>query len=139
MEARLPGEGPGGGSAVDEAWRTLRARLSGPLGCLAMLLCFPFALVAFLVVLATAAWRTRGLRRQFREQVAAQRTAAEDEPVLRLVRAMALDESFTREEALQAGVSAASGRTPADLLDEAIRRGWVVDLGGGRLAARPPG
>lgn len=135
MDPRLPP----GTSAFDSAWRTWRTHLSGPLGCLAMLLCLPFAVVGFLVVLVVAAWKARGLRREIERQVAAQRGAADDEPVLRLVRAMALDESFTREEALQAGVAASAGRSPAELLDEAIRRGFIVDLGGGRFAARPPG
>jgi len=137
MDGRLPHDSAPDGAA-GAGWRSFRGSLSGPLGCLATILCLPFALVGFLVLMVVAAWKARGIRKQVEAQVAAARGAADDEPVLRLVRAMALDDSFTREEALQAGVAASAGRSPADLLDEAIRRGWIVDLGGGRLAARPP-
>lgn len=130
---------PEGASPFGTAWGGVRRQAPGPLGCLLMLLCFPFAVVGLLVLAAVTAWRTRKLRKQF---AAAARAAAEHgaaEPLVAFVRAMAIDPEFTRDEALQAGVAASAGRSAAELLDEALVRGWVEDRGDGRYAVTAAG
>jgi hypothetical protein len=135
MQGRLPGEdGP-----AHAAWTEFRRWARGPVGCLFSILCLPFALLALAAMFAVALWKTWRLRRDLLRVMAAAEDAAEAEPVLRLVRAMAIDESFTREEAAQAGVAASAGRSPADLLDEAVRRGWVETRPDGRMAVTERG
>jgi hypothetical protein len=126
-------------SAFETAWRELRARVRGPLGCLFLLLCLPFALLALLLLLGYTLWKGRRLRRGMQSRVAGARDAVHAAPVALFVRTFAGDASFTREEAVQAAVPAAGGRSAAELLAEAERIGWIEDAGDGRLAVTDAG
>lgn len=108
------------------AWNDFRGILRGPLGCLAALLCLPFALLALLVMFCVALWRGRRVRSALREQVAAAHATGDAVATADYVRMFASDATFTREEALHAAVPVAGGRTAAELLEDALRRGWIV-------------
>jgi hypothetical protein len=118
-------------SVLESAWDELRRRVSGPIGCLVLLLCLPFALLALLGFLVAAFWKARRLRRQIEDHLGAQRDAADAAPTALFVRLFAADASFTREEAEQTAVPAGAGKPPAALLDDALRRGWVEEAGDG--------
>lgn len=117
-------------SPFESAWNTFRGTLRGPLGCLVMLLCLPFALLAFLVLIVVALWKGRQIRSAIQGQMDAERTATDAVPCALYVQTFAADDSFSREEAKQAAVPAAAGKTASDLLDEALRRGWIAERGG---------
>ena len=107
--------------------------LSGPLGCLALLVLLPIALLTLLFVSFTGLGSARrgarsgsaGAPRQPRTQEEADQEVA----LCSLVQAMALDEVFSREDAQTAGVMTTAGRTLNEMLDEAIRRGWIETRG----------
>jgi hypothetical protein len=126
-------------SAFESAWFEFRRYLSGPLGCLVALLCLPFALLALLVLAGVAMWKGRKLRAAIQGQLDAERGAGDAVPVAQFVRVFAADPSFTREEATLAAVPAASGKSARELLDEAIRRGWIEETGGGLLVVSERG
>lgn len=112
-------------SAVNKTVRAWRGKLRGPLGCLFGLLACILLIPVLIVVAILAIWKREQIKRVFRTQIDAERTASEARPAAMLVRAMSLDDSFTREEALQAGVPLSAGMTPADVFDDARRRGWI--------------
>lgn len=161
MDGRLPGDGGPQAQAggFEGMARGFMGRLRGPWGCVfALLACtclLPVVIVMFIFNFAKlrAMWKAQreaergmphppggggfgggprvvgagpGARDAFSQAVSARAAAM-------LARAMAIDESFTRDEALQAGVAAGAGMSPADILDEAIRRGWIAERGDGRL------
>lgn len=136
-----PGELPHArrGSVLEGAWAEFRRRVSGPLGCLVLLVCFPLVLLALLVLLVVSVWKGLRVRREIEGRMAEARHAVHAIPVALFVRTFAGDASFTREEAVQAAVPAAAGKSAAELLEEALRIGWVADEGGGRLAVTEPG
>lgn len=110
---------------VQQAVRAWRGRFRGPFGCLLILVLCILSIPILIVVSILAIWKREQIKRVFRAQVEAERTAVEARPAAMLVRAMAVDETFTRDEALQAGVPAAAGMTSADVFDDARRRGWI--------------
>lgn len=125
-------------SPFEHAWNVFRGTLRGPLGCLVMLLCLPFAILALLVLVGVALWKGRQIRKTIQGQLDAERTTADAVPCALYVRTFADDPSFTRDEAVQAAVPAESGKTAAELLADAMRRGWIAERGG-RLAVTDEG
>lgn len=139
-------------SAFEAAWAEFRRYASGPIGCILALLCLPFALLALLVMVGVALWKGRKLRQMIQGQLDAERGAGrafdgggpggaagaagpgssgvDALAVAQFVRMFAADISFTREEATRSAVPAASGRTAEELLDQAIRQGWVEESRG---------
>lgn len=118
-------------SVFETAWDEMRRRVSGPIGCLLLLLCLPFALLALLGFLIAAWFKVRRLRRRIEEHLGAQRDAADAAPTALFVRLFAADASFSREEAEQTAVPAGARKTAADLLEDALGRGWVEETGDG--------
>jgi hypothetical protein len=133
---RIPHQGPT--SPAEAAWFEFRRVLSGPLGCLVALLCLPFALIALVVMFGVALWKGRKLRQAIQGQMAAERTTGDGLPVAHYVRMFAADPSFSRDEATQAAVPASAGKTAQELLDEAMRRGWI-EVTGDRLVVTDRG
>lgn len=117
-------------SPFSAAWSEFRSRLSGPVGCLLAILCLPFALIALVVMVCVAMWRVRRVRKAIGDQVASAKATGEALPVAEFVRSFAIDPTFTREEAEGAAVPATAGRSAAQLLADAIERGWVRERDG---------
>lgn len=128
---------------VLNAARIVRGLVRGPVGCLLVLLLLPLVLVAFLLLLLFAPRRTvviggatgRGPAPSpggHSMPLPGDVTLPATETALRsLVRGLALDEQFTREEALATPVQFTGAASPsvADLLEEAERRGWIEPIG----------
>jgi hypothetical protein len=111
----------------------------GPLGCLVALVLCPVGLVVGLVALVWALLPFGKRRRVWTQpRRHTPEEAAKEQALRRLVEAMSLDETFTAEEARQAGTLVAGGATVDDLLAEAIERGWV-EVRGDRLAVTAKG
>jgi hypothetical protein len=118
--------------------RSFTSRAPGPLGCLAALILLPVVVLFGLLVggvatiarLFTFGGRRRGAA-AFRP--ATPEAAAREEALRRLVRAMALDDTFTADDARQAGTLVAGGATVDDLLADGVERG-LIEVRGGRLA-----
>jgi hypothetical protein len=113
-------------------------RVPGPLGCLLAIVLCPIGIVLALVMsilwlFGVGRGRLGGsVRRSTPEQ------RAREQATRRLVEAMALDETFTAEEARQAGVPLAGGATVDDLLADALERRWI-EVRGDRLAVTKRG
>ncbi|MCE9637929.1 MAG: hypothetical protein K8T90_19690 [Planctomycetes bacterium] len=117
-------------SPFDSAWNLFRGTLRGPVGCLIMLLCLPFALLAFLILIVVALWKGRQFKKAIQGQLDAERATSDAVPCALYVQTFAADPSFSREEATQAAVPADAGKTATELLDDALRRGWIAERGG---------
>ena len=117
--------------------RTFVGRAPGPFGCLAALILLPLVVVFGLLVGGVAtivrllSFGGRGRSATFRPTTP--ESSAREEALRRLVRAMALDDTFTADEARQAGTTVAGGATVDDLLAEAVERRWI-EVRGDRLA-----
>jgi hypothetical protein len=124
-------------SRVHVFQRSFVGRAPGPLGCLAALLLLPVVLVVGLLVAGVATVFSLlpfGRRRPsaaFRPT--SPESAARDEALRRFVRAMALDDTFTADEARQAGTLVQGGASVDDLVAEGIARRWI-ETRGERLA-----
>jgi hypothetical protein len=121
------------GSSFGPSLRFARAaRVSGPLGCLMTLVLCPIGLVLGLVMIVVSMlpWRRR---RAAAFRAATPESAAREQALRRLVRAMALDETFTADDARQAGTLTAGGATVDDLVADALERRWI-EVRGERLA-----
>jgi len=70
--------------------------------------------------------------------VDAERTTGDALPAALYVRMFSADPSFTRDEATEAAVPAAAGKSARELLDDALRRGWIEETGD-RLAVTERG
>jgi hypothetical protein len=115
--------------------RAFVGRLPGPIGCLVLLVLLPVLLVLGLVVglvMLTASLLTGG-RRRAAAPPSSPEAAAREEALRRLVRAMALDATFTADDARQAGTLVAGGATVDDLLADGLARRWI-EVRGERLA-----
>ncbi len=158
MNARLGGgPGPQGFDAFERGFAGVRRKILGPFGCLFALLACTCLIVLLPFVLILLLWKGRRLREVWRMQSAAERTAPAASPPAgggiggafgdaadarasaMFVRAMSIDETFTRDDARQAGVAAGARRTSDEVLDDAVRRGWVEERGGGRFAVTSRG
>lgn len=126
-------------SAFESAWNTFRGMVSGPIGCLLAILCFPFAILLLLVMVGIAIWKGRAIRRAIEGQLDAERSSDDAVPTAALVRLLADDPSFTREEAALTAVPAWCGKPASELLADAERRGWIAPVAGGRLAVTQDG
>ena len=115
--------------------RSFAARSTGPFGCLLALLLCPIGLVIGVVTLLVSLFVPRR-RAAFAPSTPAE--AAREEALRRLVRAFASDDSFTAEEARQAGTLVSGGATVDDLLADALARRWI-EVRGERLAVTPRG
>jgi len=109
--------------------RGYAGRVSGPLGCLMTLVLCPIGLVMILVSMLPS----RRRRRAAAFRAASPEGSAREQALRRLVRAMALDDTFTAEEARQAGTLTAGGATVDDLIADALDRRWI-EVRGERLA-----
>ena len=121
------------GSPFKGFQRSFVGRAPGPVGCLAMLVLCPIGLAIGVVMLIVSIFR---LARRRPAQAFARRTpagGAREVALRRLVSAFATDESFSADEARQAGTLVAGGATVDDLLADALERGWV-EVRGERLA-----
>jgi hypothetical protein len=110
--------------------RSLGGRSVGPLGCLLALVLCPIGLAIGLVTLVLSLFVPR---RRVAYAPSSPAEAAREEALRRLVRAFASDDSFTADEARQAGTLVAGGATVDDLLADAVQRRWI-EVRGGRLA-----
>jgi len=119
--------------------RALR-QISGPLGCLALVFVLPFVLLGMLVFSLFARHKVSQATERMRRVPRTPEDVERETALCSLVRYLALDEEFTREEALATPVIISSASVPpvAELLDEAEGRGWVR-AAGDRLAVTPAG
>ena len=117
-------------SPFETAWNEFRGMIRGPLGCLAAILCLPFALLFLLVMIGVALWRGRKVRSALRDRAAGAPAPGDAVATADYVRMFASDKTFTRDEAMQAAVPVEGGRTALELLDDALRRGWIVECDG---------
>jgi len=115
--------------------RSFGGRSVGPLGCLLAIVLCPIGLAIGLVTLVLSLFAPRRRRAYAPSSPAA---AAREEALRRLVRAFASDESFTADEARQAGTLVSGGATVDDLLADALERRWI-EVKGERLAVTPRG
>jgi len=118
--------------------RSFVSRAPGPLGCLAALILLPIVFVFGLLVAGVATivrLFTFGGRRRSASafRPATPESAAREEALRRLVRAMALDDTFTADDARQAGTLVAGGATVDDLLADGVDRG-LIEVRGDRLS-----
>ena len=113
-------------------------RLPWPVAVLLLIVLFPVALLFLGAVAASALFGSSGRSRGRFD--AAPRDPSREIALCSLVRGLALDATFTREEALATPVIAGAGGGAAadDLLREAIARGWV-EARGDRFAVTPEG
>ncbi len=114
--------------------RSFVGRAPGPLGCLVALVACPIGIVIALVMFVVSLFgtgRRRGAASAWRP--ATPEAAAREEALRRLVRAMALDDTFSADDARQAGTLATGGATVDDLIAEALERRWI-EVRGERLA-----
>jgi hypothetical protein len=116
--------------------RSFGGRSVGPLGCLLAIVLCPVGLVLGLVTLVLSLFAPRRARRAFVPATPAE--AAREEALRRLVRAFAGDESFSAEEARQAGTLVAGGATVDELIADGMERRWIA-LKGERLVVTPRG
>src|SRR5207249_1163925 len=129
---------PGGSSSFRSFHRAYATRLPGPLGCLLMLVVCPIGLLVGAVMFVAALLPAR--RRAVGTVSAAGRAPdAREAALLRFIEVMALDETFTLEEARQSGTLATSGATVDELLAMARERGWVEARPGERLTVTARG
>src|SRR5262245_21067587 len=119
--------------------RAYVARLPGPVGCLLALVLFPIALLAGLVLLVVSLLPFPRRRARTWTPAPSPRDASRDAALRRLVQAMAMDSSFTAEDARQAGTLAAGGATVDELLADARERRWIEVAEGGRFAVTERG
>ena len=108
-------------------------RLSGPLGCLATIVLCPIGLVVALVMIVVSMLPFRRRRRAAAFRAASPESSAREQALRRLVQAMALDDTFTADDARQAGTLTAGGATVDDLIADALERRWI-EVRGERLA-----
>lgn len=113
--------------------RSFAGRAPGPLGCLAALVLCPIGIAIALVMFVVSLLGIGRRRRTAAWRPSTPEAAAREEALRRLVRAMALDDTFSAEEARQAGTLAAGGATVDDLIAEALDRRWI-EVRGERLA-----
>jgi hypothetical protein len=109
--------------------RSFVGRAPGPLGCLAALVLCPIGIVVGLVAVAWSLLPIGRRRVASPFRVASPESAAREEALRRLVRAMALDDTFTADEARQAGTLVQGGATVDELVAEGIDRGWIERRG----------
>ena len=109
--------------------RSFSGRSPGLLGCLLAIVLCPIGLAIGIVTLVLSLFVPR---RRVAFAPASAADAPREEALRRLVRAFANDESFTADEARQAGTLVAGGATVDDLLADGIRRRWI-ELSGERL------
>ena len=106
-------------------------RLPWPVGVLLVLVLLPVALLFLGAVAVSALFGSVGRAR--RSFDAPPRDPARETALCSLVRGLALDPTFTRDEALAtpviAGAGVGGGPAADDLLREAIERGWVEARG----------
>jgi len=109
--------------------RSFVSRGPGPLGCLLALVLCPIGIVVGLVALiwALLPFGKRRVASTFR--AASPESAARDEALRRFVRAMALDDTFSLDDARQAGTLVQGGATVDDLVAEGLDRGWIERRG----------
>jgi len=127
----------------------MRTRIPAPVGCLLLLVLLPLVLIGGLLFVVLSLFRgllspggssrvrgAEGAASPGRTPIGAPRTPADlgrEVALCSLVRGLALDDSFTREEALMTPVIAPPGApTPPteELLADAERRGWITGSGG---------
>jgi hypothetical protein len=113
--------------------RGYAGRLSGPLGCLLTLVLCPIGLVLGLAMIVASMLPFGRRRRAAAFRAASPESAAREQALRRLVQAMALDETFTADEARQAGTLTVGGATVDDLIADALDRRWI-EVRGERLA-----
>ncbi len=124
------------------------------LGCLVMLVAVPIALITGLIVLlgSVLGRLLGGGRRRTPQPAAGEGFQAQDGPfrtagsssapaasggsereaaLCAFVRGMALDDTFTRDEASQAAVISVDGAGATDYLADASARGWIEPRGDG--------
>lgn len=109
--------------------RSFAGRSPGLLGCLLAIVLCPIGLAIGIVTLVLSLFLPR---RRVAFAPSSPAEAAREEALRRLVRAFADDESFTADEARQAGTLVAGGATVDDLVADGIRRRWI-ELKGERL------
>jgi hypothetical protein len=125
----MPGPSPFDRPTVGVFQRSFAGRSTGPLGCLLAILLCPVGLVIAIVTLLVSLFVPRR-RVAFAPSTPVE--AAREEALRRLVRAFASDDSFTAEDARQAGTLVAGGATVDDLLADALDRRWI-EVKGERL------
>jgi hypothetical protein len=113
--------------------RSFTGRAPGPLGCLAALVLCPIGIVIALVMFVVSLLGIGRRRGAAAFRPSTPEAAAREEALRRLVRAMALDDTFSADDARQAGTLAAGGATVDDLIAEALERRWI-EVRGDRLA-----
>ena len=122
------------GSPFGSSFRFARAgRVSGPLGCLMTLVLCPIGLVIGLVMIVVSMLPFRRRRRAEAFRAASPESSAREQALRRLVQAMALDDTFSADDARQAGTLTAGGATVDDLIVDAMERRWI-EVRGERLA-----
>jgi hypothetical protein len=134
VPGRLPFDRPG----YRVFQRSYAARLPGPLSCLVALLLFPIGLAIGLVMIVASLFRASAPAPVRRAEPAGAAPGAREQALARLVRVLSMDETFTADDARQAGTLAAGGATVDDLLEDAVRLGWI-ERRGERLAVTPAG
>ena len=127
----MPGPSPFDRPTVRVFQRSFGGRSVGPLGCLLAIVLCPVGLALAIVTLVVSLFAPRRRRVAFAPSTPA--GAAREEALRRLVRAFAQDDSFSADEARQAGTLVAGGATVDDLLADALERRWV-EVKGDRLA-----
>lgn len=131
----MPGPSPFDRPNVRVFHRSFAGRGPGPLGCLLAIVLCPIGIVIGVVTLVVSLFLPR---RRVAFAPSSPAEAAREEALRRLVRAFASDESFTADEARQAGTLVAGGATVDDLLADGIRRRWI-EVRGDRLAVTQRG
>lgn len=106
---------------------TFRTRVPGPIGCLLLVLLSPFVLIGLLIGAFVLRRKTTELREALERRPSTPEEMSREIALCSLTRALALDDHFSREEALATPVMTGAGGAPPmpDLLDEALRRGWL--------------
>ena len=106
---------------------TFRTRVPGPVGCLLLVLLSPLLLIGLVVGLFVLRRKTHALRRAFEQQPRTPEDIAREVALCSLVRGLALEPRFSRDDALATPVMTGDRGAPptSELLDEAVRRGWI--------------
>ncbi len=118
--------------------RAFTSRIPAPVGCLLVLVLLPIVLVFLLVVVVMSLFRGRSSSQKSTTWPMPRAQTDHETALCMLVRALALDESFSLDDARQAGTLATAGVTVDDLLRDARRRDWV-EVRGDRFAVTPRG
>ena len=121
-----------------DVFRQVSTRIPGPVGCLLRILLLPLLVLAAVFIAVFARGSVDHTRETLRRRPTTPEDVAREVALCSLVRGLALDERFSREEALGTAVLAPAGAVPptSELLDDAVGRGWVAEDGHGCWVTR---